>query len=100
MGGVAEPGLKLIITKGDPGKNVVIHELLGAHASSNLAATQINEGEEMSGTLKTKIKLPCECGHNRFKTKGDVDYRIITKYQCRKCGFVREISRMQVINEV
>lgn len=52
----------------------------------------------MTGTLKTKVKKPCKCGHNRWKTVCDVDYAMITKYQCRKCGIVRNVTRMEVVD--
>ncbi len=51
----------------------------------------------MSGSLKTKI--PCGCGHNRWKTKGDVPCALITEYGCRKCGFIRRVSKKMVVEE-
>jgi len=52
----------------------------------------------MSGTYKTKEKLPCECRHNRWKTKGDRSNSMQTEYECRKCGKIRRITRMMIVN--
>lgn len=52
----------------------------------------------MSATNKTKTKSPCLCGHNRWKTKGDVDYKMSSIYECRKCRRTREITRKEAIN--
>lgn len=53
----------------------------------------------MSGTFHTINKSPCKCGHNRWKTKGDREEILVTEYQCRKCGFIRQISRKEVYDE-
>ena len=53
----------------------------------------------MSGTLKTKIKPKCSCLHNRWKTVGDRHDAMITEYKCRKCGDIRQVTRMQVMDE-
>jgi len=53
----------------------------------------------MTGTFKTKLKVPCKCGHNRWKTVGDVPEAMITKYQCRKCGIIRNVTKIQVEEE-
>lgn len=50
----------------------------------------------MSGSLHTKVNKPCCCGHNRWKTKGDRAYALITDYQCRMCGNFRSITLKQV----
>lgn len=39
---------------------------------------------------------PCKCGYNRWRTvnkRYDISY--YRRYQCRRCGEVRAISRMQ-----
>ena len=54
----------------------------------------------MSGTLKTKIKPSCSCGHNRWKTIGDRHNAMITEYKCRKCGHIRQITRAQALDDV
>lgn len=48
--------------------------------------------------FKTKIKRPCGCGANRWKTKGTVPTGDITKYQCRVCGGIRNVTRKEVID--
>ena len=53
----------------------------------------------MTGTYKTKSVRPCKCGHNRWRTVGDVFDALITKYKCRKCGAIRNVTRVQVFNE-
>ena len=53
----------------------------------------------MSGTYKTKTKLPCQCGHNRWKTKGDAIDALITEYKCRNCGEIRQVTRKQWLEE-
>ena len=49
----------------------------------------------MSCKNKTKEKLQCECGHNRWKTKGDYDYGKKSYYECRKCEIVRVIKEVK-----
>ena len=52
----------------------------------------------MSGTLKSVVKRPCKCGHNRWRTVGNEDYVDITKYACRACGAVRNVKRKEVVD--
>ena len=53
----------------------------------------------MSGTYKTRSTTPCECGHNRWKTLGDTGIEYSTKYQCRKCGAIRKVTKRDVEEE-
>ncbi len=53
----------------------------------------------MSRKNKSLEKLPCECGHNRWKTKGNRDYAKYTDYECRKCHTIRRITKEQTLNE-
>lgn len=47
----------------------------------------------MTIRFKTKEKRPCEkCGHNRWKTKGNREDVLASEYQCRKCGYIRQIG--------
>jgi hypothetical protein len=46
----------------------------------------------MSNTIKSKEVLPCACGHNRWKTRGNSYTKPVSLYECRKCGQLREVS--------
>lgn len=46
---------------------------------------------------KSKTKRPCSCGANKWKTKRTVLEGDITKYECRFCGSIRNVTRKEVI---
>ncbi|MFA6100373.1 MAG: hypothetical protein WC750_05930 [Patescibacteria group bacterium] len=53
----------------------------------------------MSGSFHTNTNKPCDCGHNRWKTLGDAGIMLVTKYQCRHCGAIRNVTRVQALKE-
>ena len=53
----------------------------------------------MSGTYKTKTKKPCGCGANRWKTVKTIDDGKVSQYGCRKCGGLRNVTKVQAVEE-
>lgn len=51
----------------------------------------------MTARYKTRVKKPCDCGANRWKTVGTVHAGFVSKFQCRRCGAIRNVTMKMVV---